>query len=76
MKHGIWAEKGLQVAKSGRIEIREYYRMTGKGGWCLELAYLCDSDESQEDVDRFSCGRDGMYYGWRRGWGVSERSQA
>lgn len=60
------------------MEIREHYRMTGKGGWCLELAYLGDSNGSQEDTD--SPGRDGrddMYYGWRTGRGVSERrSQA
>lgn len=75
MKHGIWAEQGLQGARSGRIEIREHYRMTDKGGWCLELAYLDDSNESQEDTD--SPGRDDMYYGWRTGRGVSERrSQA
>lgn len=57
------------------MEIREHYRMTGKGGWCLELAYLGDSNGSQEDTD--SPGRDDMYYGWRTGRGVSERrSQA
>ena len=48
-----WAEKGFQVAKLGRVEIRGYYRMTCRGGWCLELGYLGDSSESQKNVDRF-----------------------
>lgn len=67
MKHGIWAEQGLQGARSGRTEIRQHYRMTGKGGWCLELAYLGDSNESQEDIDspveEMTCIMDGGQVG-------------
>lgn len=41
--------------------------MTGKGGWCLELAYLGDSNESQEDTDspveEMTCIMDGGQVG-------------
>lgn len=63
-------QRGLEGLKLGSIT---EWQAREAGALSLHTWVIATS---QEDVDRSSCGRDGMQYGWRRGWGVSERSQA